>query len=103
MVALYLGGKVAGIYQNKAVSLAAFFIGVFRCHNKKRVVNVGGCAAAGGHNKAAVVKSRAFDMPFAGVGTKVGYNIVFDVIEIYAPDGIRTLRPEIHHMEDAFQ
>ena len=27
----------------------------------------------------------------------------FDVIEIYAPDGIRTLRPEIHHMEDAFQ
>lgn len=27
----------------------------------------------------------------------------FDVIEIYAPDGVSTLRPEIHHMEDAFQ
>jgi len=27
----------------------------------------------------------------------------FDVIEIYAPDGMKTLRPEIHHMEDAFQ
>lgn len=27
----------------------------------------------------------------------------FDVIEIYAPDGIQTVRPEIHHMEDAFQ
>ena len=27
----------------------------------------------------------------------------FDVIEIYAPDGVNTLRPEIHHMEDAFQ
>lgn len=26
----------------------------------------------------------------------------FDVIEIYAPDGIATVRPEIHHMEDAF-
>ena len=27
----------------------------------------------------------------------------FDVIEIYAPEGIDTLKPEIHHMEDAFQ
>ena len=27
----------------------------------------------------------------------------FDVIEIYAPDGVSTSRPEIHHMEDAFQ
>ncbi len=27
----------------------------------------------------------------------------FDVIEIYAPEGTETLRPEIYHMEDAFQ
>jgi len=27
----------------------------------------------------------------------------FDVIEIYAPEGTSTLRPEINHMEDAFQ
>lgn len=27
----------------------------------------------------------------------------FDVIEIYAPEGTQTARPEIHHMEDAFQ
>ena len=27
----------------------------------------------------------------------------FDVIEIYAPDGINTRRPEINHLEDAFQ
>lgn len=27
----------------------------------------------------------------------------FDVIEIYAPAGTQTVRPEIHHMEDAFQ
>lgn len=27
----------------------------------------------------------------------------FDVIEIYAPDGTATSKPEIHHMEDAFQ
>ena len=27
----------------------------------------------------------------------------FDVIEIYAPEGTETLRPEILHMEDAFQ
>lgn len=27
----------------------------------------------------------------------------FDVIEIYAPEGIHTLHPEIHHLEDAFQ
>ncbi len=27
----------------------------------------------------------------------------FDVVEIYAPEGIQTARPEIHHMEDAFQ
>ena len=26
----------------------------------------------------------------------------FDVIEIYAPDGVQTKHPEIHHMEDAF-
>ena len=27
----------------------------------------------------------------------------FDVIEIYAPEGAETARPEIHHLEDAFQ
>ena len=27
----------------------------------------------------------------------------FDVIEIYAPEGTKTLHPEIRHMEDAFQ
>ena len=27
----------------------------------------------------------------------------FDVIEIYAPDGIDTKKPEINHLEDAFQ
>ena len=27
----------------------------------------------------------------------------FDVIEIYAPDGVQTSNPEIYHMEDAFQ
>lgn len=27
----------------------------------------------------------------------------FDVIEIYAPDGMSTLKPEINHMEDAFE
>lgn len=27
----------------------------------------------------------------------------FDVIEIYAPEGMETRRPEIHHWEDAFQ
>ncbi len=27
----------------------------------------------------------------------------FDVIEIYAPEGIATKRPVIHHLEDAFQ
>ena len=27
----------------------------------------------------------------------------FDVIEIYAPEGIDTKRPLIHHLEDAFQ
>lgn len=27
----------------------------------------------------------------------------FDVIEIYAPDGTATERPEIYHLEDAFQ
>ena len=27
----------------------------------------------------------------------------FDVIEIYAPDGMATINPEIHHMEDAFE
>lgn len=26
----------------------------------------------------------------------------FDVIEIYAPQGLETLKPEIHHLEDAF-
>lgn len=26
----------------------------------------------------------------------------FDVIEIYAPQGMQTVEPEIHHMEDAF-
>ena len=27
----------------------------------------------------------------------------FDVIEIYAPKGLETIKPEIHHLEDAFQ
>ena len=27
----------------------------------------------------------------------------FDVIEIYAPEGIETARPEIYHWEDAFE
>lgn len=27
----------------------------------------------------------------------------FDVIEIYAPEGIETRKPVIHHLEDAFQ
>lgn len=27
----------------------------------------------------------------------------FDIIEIYAPEGSRTLKPVIEHMEDAFQ
>lgn len=27
----------------------------------------------------------------------------FDIIEIYAPEGTATVRPEIFHMEDAFQ
>ena len=27
----------------------------------------------------------------------------FDVIEIYAPDGMQTISPEIVHLEDAFQ
>ena len=27
----------------------------------------------------------------------------FDVIEIYAPEGMETTRPEIYHMEDAFR
>lgn len=27
----------------------------------------------------------------------------FDVVEIYAPQGMATKRPQIHHMEDAFQ
>ena len=27
----------------------------------------------------------------------------FDVIEIYAPNGVETKKPEIYHLEDAFQ
>lgn len=27
----------------------------------------------------------------------------FDVIEIYAPEGLESKNPQIHHMEDAFQ
>ena len=27
----------------------------------------------------------------------------FDVIEIYAPEGTETIKPEINHLEDAFQ
>lgn len=27
----------------------------------------------------------------------------FDVIEVYAPEGMNTAHPEIHHLEDAFQ
>ena len=27
----------------------------------------------------------------------------FDIIEIYAPEGMSTVSPDIYHMEDAFQ
>ena len=27
----------------------------------------------------------------------------FDVIEVYAPEGLNTKKPEIHHIEDAYQ
>lgn len=27
----------------------------------------------------------------------------FDVVEVYAPEGTATRKPEIHHLEDAFQ
>ena len=27
----------------------------------------------------------------------------FDVVEIYAPEGTATVKPEIYHLEDAFQ
>lgn len=27
----------------------------------------------------------------------------FDVIEVYAPEGLMTKKPEIHHIEDAYQ
>lgn len=27
----------------------------------------------------------------------------FDVIEVYAPEGVKTRKPEIHHIEDAFE
>lgn len=27
----------------------------------------------------------------------------FDVIEVYAPEGLETKKPEIHHIEDAYQ
>ena len=27
----------------------------------------------------------------------------FDVIEVYAPEGLKTKKPEIHHIEDAYQ
>ena len=27
----------------------------------------------------------------------------FDVIEVYAPQGLHTANPQIHHLEDAFQ
>ena len=27
----------------------------------------------------------------------------FDVIEVYAPQGLATIKPEIHHIEDAFE
>ena len=27
----------------------------------------------------------------------------FDVVEIYAPEGLQTKKPEIHHIEDAYQ
>ena len=30
-------------------------------------------------------------------------NVRFDVIEIYAPNGVETKKPEINHLEDAFQ
>lgn len=40
-------------------------------------------------------------MYLAQCGTKLQPR--FDVIEIYAPEGVETHCPEIHHMEDAFQ
>lgn len=27
----------------------------------------------------------------------------FDVVEVYAPEGLNTRKPEIHHIEDAYQ
>lgn len=33
----------------------------------------------------------------------VGLQPRFDVVEVYAPDGIATKKPEIYHIEDAFQ
>ena len=27
----------------------------------------------------------------------------FDVVEVYAPEGLQTKKPEIHHIEDAYQ
>ena len=36
-------------------------------------------------------------------GNPCNFPCRFDIIEIYAPEGIHTQKPEIHHMEDAFQ
>ena len=31
------------------------------------------------------------------------YQPRFDVMEVYAPEGLETKKPEIHHLEDAYQ
>ncbi len=31
------------------------------------------------------------------------YQPRFDVIEVYAPEGVATVKPEINHIEDAFE
>ena len=31
-----------------------------------------------------------------------GKQLRFDVVEVYAPDGMKTAKPEIHHIENAF-
>ena len=35
--------------------------------------------------------------------TPTGLQPRFDVVEVYAPEGISTRKPEINHLEDAFQ
>ena len=37
------------------------------------------------------------------LGNKTRRQPRFDVIEVYAPEGLATKKPEIHHIEDAYQ